>query len=53
MNILRIGGEFDGGTIIGIFMDGVLTRRGEYTRFYPQKSVETMLRWRQEELVAA
>lgn len=45
MNILRIGGEFDGGTIVGIFADGVMTRKGEYMRFYPQKSVETILSW--------
>lgn len=45
MNVLRIGGEFDGGVIIGIFKTGVMTRAGEYTRFYPQASVETMLSW--------
>lgn len=45
MNILRIGGEFDGGKIVGIFRDGVMTRKGEYTRFYTQGSVETMLSW--------
>lgn len=45
MNILRIGGEFDGGKIIGINRHGVLTVKGEYTRFYPQGSVETILSW--------
>jgi hypothetical protein len=43
MHLLRVGGEFNGGTIIGIFRDGVLTRKGEYTRFYPQQSVERIL----------
>jgi|LakMenEpi03Aug12_release.lakeMendotaPanAssembly.Ray.scaffolds.fasta_scaffold874406_2 hypothetical protein len=48
MNILRIGGEFDGGKIVGINRHGVLTVRGEYMRFYPQTSVETMLSWKQQ-----
>lgn len=52
MHVLRIGGEFDGGVVVAINREGVLTRKGEYTRFYTIRSVEVILSRQQQALAA-
>lgn len=41
--ILKIGSQFDGGKVTGIFTTGVKTIKGSFTRFYEKAEVEAKL----------
>jgi hypothetical protein len=41
--VIRMGSEFGGGKVVGIQSRGVLTIKGDFTRFYPKEEVEQAL----------
>lgn len=41
--VIRMGSAFCGGKVVGIQHSGVLTIKGEFTRFYPKEEVEQAL----------
>lgn len=44
MQLLKIGGEFDGGVVISISKHGVMTRRNNEMQAYSQRDVEEKMR---------
>lgn len=41
--LVKIGTQFKGGKVAGIFKTGVVTMHGSFTRFHPKEAVEKAL----------